>query len=137
MLNSTLRTSEAVTSTQAVALSDERKVYGRSDGSVVALDGGHGRPRAQQGDPTGRPRKEGVLAVMTINPVTLVERTSYINRPEGRIAYDVAARGLLWSPCPACGSGTSDWTDCSLDLKYPDHFQHTHISSPHRGGNRP
>jgi ABC-type nitrate/sulfonate/bicarbonate transport system ATPase subunit len=39
MLNSILRTSEAVTSTQAVALRDVRKVYGRGDGSVVALDG--------------------------------------------------------------------------------------------------
>jgi putative ABC transport system ATP-binding protein len=34
-----LRTSEAVTSTQAVALREVRKVYGRGDGSVVALDG--------------------------------------------------------------------------------------------------
>jgi putative ABC transport system ATP-binding protein len=39
MLNSVLRTSEAVTSTLAVALRDVRKVYGRGDGSVVALDG--------------------------------------------------------------------------------------------------
>ena len=39
MLNSILRTSEAVTSTQAVALREVRKVYGRGDGSVVALDG--------------------------------------------------------------------------------------------------
>ena len=39
MLNSILRTSEVVTSTQAVALRDVRKVYGRGDGSVVALDG--------------------------------------------------------------------------------------------------
>src|SRR5580698_10330075 len=34
-----LRTSEAVTSTRAVALREVRKVYGRGDGSVVALDG--------------------------------------------------------------------------------------------------
>ena len=34
-----LRTSEAVTSTRAVALCEVRKVYGRGDGSVVALDG--------------------------------------------------------------------------------------------------
>src|ERR1700744_4011600 len=34
-----LRTSEAVTSAQAVALREVRKVYGRGDGSVVALDG--------------------------------------------------------------------------------------------------
>src|ERR1700749_4413858 len=39
MLNSILRTSEAVTSTQAVALREVRRVYGRGDGSVVALDG--------------------------------------------------------------------------------------------------
>ena len=39
MFNSILRTSEVVTSTQAVALRDVRKVYGRGDGSVVALDG--------------------------------------------------------------------------------------------------
>jgi ABC-type glutathione transport system ATPase component len=39
MFNSILRTSEAVTSTQAVALREVRKVYGRGDGSVVALDG--------------------------------------------------------------------------------------------------
>ena len=39
MFNSNLRTSEVVTSTQAVALRDVRKVYGRGDGSVVALDG--------------------------------------------------------------------------------------------------
>jgi hypothetical protein len=36
MLNSILRASEAVTSTQAVALREMRKVYGRGDGSVVA-----------------------------------------------------------------------------------------------------
>jgi hypothetical protein len=36
MFNSILRTSEAVTSTQAVALREVRKVYGRGDGSVVA-----------------------------------------------------------------------------------------------------
>ena len=34
-----LRTSESVTSTQAVVLREVRKVYGRGDGSVVALDG--------------------------------------------------------------------------------------------------
>jgi glutamate/aspartate transport system ATP-binding protein len=39
MLDSILRTPEAVTSTQAVALREVRKVYGRGDGSVVALDG--------------------------------------------------------------------------------------------------
>ena len=39
MFNSILRTPEAVTSTQAVALREVRKVYGRGDGSVVALDG--------------------------------------------------------------------------------------------------
>jgi ABC-type transporter Mla maintaining outer membrane lipid asymmetry ATPase subunit MlaF len=39
MFNSILRTAEAVTSTQAVALREVRKVYGRRDGSVVALDG--------------------------------------------------------------------------------------------------
>ena len=39
MLNSILRTSQAVTSAQAVALREVRKVYGRGDGSVVALDG--------------------------------------------------------------------------------------------------
>jgi len=39
IFNSILRTSEAVTSTQAVALREVRKVYGRGDGSVVALDG--------------------------------------------------------------------------------------------------
>ena len=39
MFNSILRTSEAVTSTRAVALREVRKVYGRGDGSVVALDG--------------------------------------------------------------------------------------------------
>jgi ABC-type glutathione transport system ATPase component len=36
---STRFSSEAVTSTQAVALREVRKVYGRGDGSVVALDG--------------------------------------------------------------------------------------------------
>jgi hypothetical protein len=39
MFNSILRTSEAVTSTQAVALREVCNVYGRGDGSVVALDG--------------------------------------------------------------------------------------------------
>src|ERR1700744_5360751 len=39
IFNSILRTSEAVTSTQAVALREVCKVYGRGDGSVVALDG--------------------------------------------------------------------------------------------------
>src|ERR1700753_105671 len=39
MFNSILRTSEAVTSTQAVALREGRTVYGRGDGSVVARDG--------------------------------------------------------------------------------------------------
>jgi len=39
MLNSILRTSQAVTSTQAVALREVRKVYGPGDGSSVALDG--------------------------------------------------------------------------------------------------
>ena len=47
MFNSILRTSEAVTSTQAVALREVRKVYGRGDGSVVALDGVTRRPRAR------------------------------------------------------------------------------------------
>jgi putative ABC transport system ATP-binding protein len=39
MLNSILRTPKAVTSAQAVALRDVRKVYGRGEGTVVALDG--------------------------------------------------------------------------------------------------
>src|SRR6201995_3897463 len=39
MLNSILRTSEAVTSPQAVALREVRRVYGRGDRSVVRLDG--------------------------------------------------------------------------------------------------
>jgi putative ABC transport system ATP-binding protein len=39
MLNSTLRRPEGATSAPAVALRDVRKVYGRGDGMVVALDG--------------------------------------------------------------------------------------------------
>jgi putative ABC transport system ATP-binding protein len=39
MFDLILRTSEAVASTHAVALREVRKVYGRGDGSVVALDG--------------------------------------------------------------------------------------------------
>jgi putative ABC transport system ATP-binding protein len=39
MFKSILRTSEAVTSSPAVALRDVRKVFGRAEGAVVALDG--------------------------------------------------------------------------------------------------
>src|SRR5947209_20351689 len=39
MFNSTVQSHKAVASAQAVALRDVRKVHGRGDGAVVALDG--------------------------------------------------------------------------------------------------
>ena len=49
MFNSTLRTRRAAPSASAVTLHDVRKVHGRGEGAVVALDGVGGPPQLDPG----------------------------------------------------------------------------------------
>jgi pimeloyl-ACP methyl ester carboxylesterase len=46
---------------------------------------------------------EGVLPAMAVNPVLPTQNTRYLNRPEGRIAYDVGGDGPLVVLVPGMG----------------------------------
>jgi pimeloyl-ACP methyl ester carboxylesterase len=58
---------------------------------------------ARSMSPQAAEESEGVVTAMTINPVLPTQNTRYLNRPEGRIAYDVDGDGPLVVLVPGMG----------------------------------